>query len=100
MTTTYDPERTIAELRAALLDREPSFREYNDVMVRAAGHAEGDHFADPRAREQAGLGAIIAAASLATVAQPGGEGMILNGVALFGLALVDSARAELGTARR
>lgn len=93
------PETTIAELRAALLDRpEASFRQMNDIMVRAAAAAEGDLWADPRAREQAGLGAIVAAASLAGTAEPGGEGTMLNCVAMFGLALVDSARDELGTA--
>lgn len=97
---TYNPERSIAELREALLTREPAFSEMQAVMVRAAAKAEGDLWPDPRMREQAGLGAIVASASLSDCAVPGGETAMLNAVALFGLALVDSARAELGTAAR
>jgi hypothetical protein len=96
----YDPERSITELRTALLDREDSFRTLNDSMVRAAAVAEGEHFADPYLREAAGLGAITAAATASSFAAPGGETMILNAVGMFGLALVDSARDELGTAGR
>lgn len=96
----YDPELSITEMRAALLDRDSGFRELGDIMTRAAATAEGELWRDPRLREAAGLGAIVASATLAGAASPGGEATMLNGIGLFGLALVDSARDELRAAAR
>lgn len=95
MTGKYDPERSVREMRDALLVNEPSFREINDIMVRAAAKAEGDLWPDPALREAAGMGALTAAASISSWPKAGGEAAMVNAVGMFGLALVDSARDEL-----
>jgi hypothetical protein len=91
--TRYDPERTLRELRAALAGREQSFRDMGAIMAQAARAARADLWPDrPDLAEAAGLGAVVAAATMAGHARPGGDATMLNCVGLFGLALVEQAR--------
>lgn len=91
----YDPERSLAELRAARDCGYGPHREMARIMAKAAHQAQVELWPHPRDREVAGLGAVVAAASLAAVAQPGVDAPLLSAVGFFGLALVESARAEV-----
>jgi hypothetical protein len=95
----YDVEAGLRELQHARATREASFRQMAAIMARAADTAAADQWPDPVAREQAGIGCVVAAATLAEHASRGGEATMLNCVALFGLALVESARAHTGGVR-
>ena len=90
----YDPEQSLAEIRGARRAR-ADIASIAPAIDRAVAQAR-NLWADPRDRESAGFGALSAAASIAVVATDGAQAMILNFVALFGQALVDDARAEMG----
>lgn len=90
----YDVEGGIRELQHARDTREASFREMAAIMARAAGNAAADRWPDPKAREQAGIGCVVAAATMAEYAHHAPAATMLNCVGLLGLALVESARAE------
>lgn len=93
MAERYDPERSLTELRAARDYGDRSYREMYDICERAARRAAKELWADPAVAEIAGMGAVVAAASLARFAEPGRDAPILNAVGMLGLALVDNARA-------
>lgn len=95
----YDVETGIRQLQQARAARESSFRELAAIMARGAERAAADQWPDPEAREQAGLGCVVAAATMAEYAERGDGATMLNCVGLFGLALVESARAEVGNRR-
>lgn len=95
----YDVEVGIRQLQHARDTREASFREMAAIMSRAADNAAVDQWPDPKAREQAGIGCVVAAATMADFAKRGHDATMLNCVGLFGLALVESARAEAGEGR-
>lgn len=90
----YDPERSLAELREARDHGDRSFGEMFWIMQGAARRAALELWPDPHARESAGLGAVVAAATLAPFSEPGRDAPILNAVGMFGLALVEHAREE------
>jgi hypothetical protein len=88
----YNVELAINQLREARDTREDSFRDMAATMASAAAVATAQLWpTDPAAAEQAGIGAVIAAATVAGIAQPG-ETTIVNCIGLFGLALVEEAR--------
>lgn len=100
--TAYHPEQAIDELREALRTREGDFRAMAATMARAAEAAASQLWPGrPDLAEAAGIGAIAAAATVAPHAAAGtGEATMLNAAALFGMALVDQARAQTQPARR
>lgn len=90
----YDIEHAIDQLREARDTREQSFRDMAAMMATAAAAATAQLWpTDPPAAEQAGIGAVIAAATVAGIAQPH-EVTIVNCMGLFGIALVEQARAD------
>jgi hypothetical protein len=90
----YDPENSLAEFRHARDFGHSSFADMARIMERAARRAADELWPDPKTREVAGMGAVVAAATLAKFAEPGRDAPILNAVGMFGLALVENARAE------
>lgn len=90
----YNPEDSLAQLRSARDGGDGSFRQMFRIMDRAARRAAGELWPDPEAAELAGLGAVVAAATLAEFAKPGRDAPLLNAVGMFGLALVENARSE------
>lgn len=91
----YDPEETLNELRAARDHGDKANREMFRIMNAAAGRAATELWPDPHAREAAGIGAVVAAATLSFVA----DTAMLTAVGFFGLALVENARSQTETTR-
>lgn len=90
---TYNPDESIVELRRAIEYREPTFRAMAESMAVTARAMAAELWPDrPDLAEAAGLGAIMAASSVAGFAHAGGESTMLNAVGLIGLGLVEQAR--------
>jgi len=90
----YDPESTLTQMRLARTEN-PLCQECAPAIDRAVAYAKG-LWLDPAERETAGFGALVAAATIAAVTIDGATAMTVNMIGLFGQALVDDARAEVG----
>ncbi len=95
----YTPDITLAELRAAR-DHDPEAQKLAAIMRRAADNAAADLWPDPRERRTAGIGALVASATLGDYSEGYGAGStVLAAIGLFGLGLVESADEEIGAKR-
>jgi len=90
----YDPESTLTQMRLSRTEN-PLCREAAPAIDRAVVEAKA-LWPDPAERETAGFGALVAAATIAAVTIDGATAMTVNMIGLFGQALVDDARAEVG----
>lgn len=94
----YNPEIGLEQLREFRRTRDESGQRMAELVDRVAVNAARDLWPDPTARETAGIGAVVAAATFATFAEialPGAGVTVLNLIGLFGQYLVDDARAEM-----
>ena len=89
-----NPERCFAEWRHARDHGDEWFTKTYRVCARHAEQVRTEVWPDRADREQAGLGVIVAAAMLAKVGEPSRDAPVLAMMSMFGLALVEAARAE------